>query len=61
MPADVKTALPAMDWQIGDTITVTCDDPGAVITQLVIRVEQRAPLGAVPAPDALLAHLPTNA
>ncbi len=61
MPADVKTSLPEMDWQIGDTVTVTCDDPGAVITQLIIRVNQQAPAGAAPEPDALLAHLPTSA
>lgn len=59
MPADVKTSLPEMDWQIGDTITVTCDDPGAVIVSLAIRVVQGSPTGEAVALPAALAYTPT--
>lgn len=58
MPADVKTSLPQLDWQIGDTITVACDDPAAVIVSLAIRVTQEGTAPAAPELPPLLAYSP---
>jgi FtsP/CotA-like multicopper oxidase with cupredoxin domain len=41
--ADVSAPLPQLDLQPGSTVTVTLDDPGAVITSLVIHGWQEEP------------------
>jgi hypothetical protein len=43
MPADVSTALPQLDLRDSTIVTVTLDDPGAVITQLVLHAYQTLP------------------
>jgi hypothetical protein len=42
MPTDTSAPLPEMDMPEGTTITVTCNDPAAVITQLVVHGNQEA-------------------
>jgi hypothetical protein len=42
MPTDTSAPLPELDMPEGTTITVTCDDPAAQITQLVVHGDQTA-------------------
>lgn len=42
MPIDVSAALPQLDLLPGTTITVTLDDPGAVVTSLALHGFQTA-------------------
>lgn len=47
MPTDVSTPLPQLDLRDSTVLTVTLDDPGAVITSLVLHAFQTLP-GTVP-------------
>lgn len=60
MPFDnVQTGLPEMAVKDGTTFTVTCDQAGSQITQLVVHgwLEGPAPDGPVPL-EPVLAHEP---
>lgn len=46
MPADVAASLPQLDLSEGTVVTVTLDDPAAVITSLTMHGWQDAPPGA---------------
>lgn len=55
MPVDVAASMPELDLRDGSQVTVTLDDPGAVITGLVIHGWQELPAPDLPAPDVLYA------
>lgn len=40
MPTDVSAPLPALDLRDSTIVTVTLDDPGAIITSLVLHAFQ---------------------
>lgn len=54
MPADVSTSLPQLDLAEGTVVTVTADDPGAVIGQLVVHGWQELPGAPADEPLPLL-------
>lgn len=58
MPIDVSTPLPQLDLAEGTTITVTLDDPSAIITSLAIHGWQAEPSAPLQTPDILLAVQP---
>ncbi len=61
MPTDVAATLPQLDLRDQTIITVTLDDPGAVITGLVLHCWQTLPgLELAPVPP-LLAQEPEDA
>lgn len=55
MPVDVSASLPQLDLLPGTTLTVTLDDPGAIISQLVVHGWQELPAADLPLPSPLLA------
>jgi hypothetical protein len=55
MPTDVATTLPQLDLRDQSIVTVTLDDPGAVITQLVLHCWQQLPGDTLPTVQPLLA------
>lgn len=55
MPTDVAASLPQLDLLPGTTLTVTLDDPGAVIVQLVVHGWQELTATDLPAVAPLLA------
>lgn len=40
MPVDVSSSLPELDLAAGATVTVTVDDPAAILTVLVVHGAQ---------------------
>lgn len=55
MPIDVSASLPQLDVNEGTTITVTLDDPAAVIQSLTLHGWQELPQGTISPPPVLLA------
>lgn len=61
MPVDVSASLPELDLAAGATVTVTVDDPAAIVTILVAhgaQVLQEAG-AAIPAPTLVSSNRPT--
>jgi hypothetical protein len=58
MPTDVSSPLPQLDLREFSIVSVTLDDPGAVITQLVAHGWQQLPPGAVQDLPAILTLQP---
>lgn len=54
MPLDVAASLPQLDLLPGAIITVTLDDPGAIITQVVVHGWQQVPVPEQAGPLPLL-------
>lgn len=64
MPVDVSAPFPQLDLSENSVITVTIDDPAAVITQLVVHGWQDDPAdqpAPIPEPAVLLAQQPDPA
>ena len=58
MPTDVATSLPQLDLDPGTVVTVTLDDPGAVLQSITLHGWQEVPGEPLSQPDILLAITP---
>jgi hypothetical protein len=61
MPADVSTPLPQLDLAEGTVVTVTLDDPAAIVTSLTLHGWQEVPTPDLKLPDIFLAVEPDAA
>lgn len=57
MPVDVSASLPELDLAAGATITVTVDDPAAIITVLVAHGAQVLQEAGAPIPAPTLVNV----
>jgi hypothetical protein len=60
MPADVSAPLPQLDLREFAIVSVEIDDPGAVITSIVVHGWQQLPPGAVADLPAILTLQPID-
>jgi hypothetical protein len=58
MPTDVATPLPQLDLAEGTVVTVTLDDPAAIVTSLTLHGWQEVPGTPLTSPDIVLAITP---
>lgn len=61
MPDDVSAPLPQLDLDPGTVVTVTLDDPAAVVTSITLHGWQEVPAAPAPLPDILLTVAPGEA
>lgn len=55
MATNVSASLPQLDLNEGTTVTVTLDDPAAIVTSLTLHGWQELPQDTVSPPPVLLA------